>query len=296
MNLSAATVGFVGLGNMGFPMAVNLCKGGHALIVHDVRAEVAERFSDDHACRAARNRRELAENSDILITMLPDGKVVRDVLLSERDGDDAPVGYLRPGSIVVDMSSSGPTGTRELGEKLQTYGVALVDAPVWGGVVRAKSGTLAIMAGGDNAILEKIRPLFDAMAKSVSFVGPLGAGHAMKALNNYVSAAGLLAACEAVATARTFGIAADAALDVLNASSGKNNSTENKIAQFVLPETYCSGFSLGLMHKDLRTALELSKDLNMKLPMAESVVKAWAEAEETLGTNADHTEIARIIH
>ena len=172
----------------------------------------------------------------------------------------------------------------------------MVDAPVSGGVAGARSGKLAIMTGGDEEVVKGLTPIFDAMAKAIVHVGSLGSGHAMKALNNYVSAAGLLASCEALRVAQHFGIAGERVVEVLNASTGRNNSTENKLGQFVLSEAYNSGFTIGLMHKDLATALDLAKELKIDLPLGDRFVEIWQEAEHALGRNADHTEIVRMVH
>ncbi len=163
-------------------------------------------------------------------------------------------------ALIIDMSSSVPVDTQSLGKTLAERGIGLVDAPVSGGVRRAIDGTLAIMAGGDAALVERARPVLQAMAKSVFATGPLGSGHAMKALNNYVSAAGLVAACEALLVGRRFGLQPDTIIDVLNASTGKNNSTDVKMKQFVISESFASGFSLALMAKifaSLRTCRNL---------------------------------------
>lgn len=294
-DIASRTLGFVGLGNMGFPMARRLRERGFTLIVHDARSDAVHRFQAEFDARAVTSRRDLAAQSDILILMLPDGRVVRDFLLTDRDNDEAPARHLRPGSIVIDMSSSDPAGTQELGAELRERDITLIDAPVSGGVVRARNGTLAIIVGGDDGVAASLRPVFAAMGSSILPVGPLGAGHAMKALNNYVSAAGLVAACEAVLVARKFGIRGETALQVLNSSTGKNNSTENKIAQFVLSQKFDSGFALGLMRKDLATARHLARHLKMRLPLADNLLQVWEEGEKTLGANADHTEIARLV-
>jgi len=178
---------------------------------------------------------------------------------------------------------------------LAQRGIVLVDAPVSGGVPRARTGKLAIMTGGDADVLERLGPVFALMASTVTRCGELGAGHAMKALNNYVSAAGLVAACEALRIAEEFGIDGQRAIDVLNASTGRNNSTENKLAQQVLSNTYATGFSLGLMRKDIDAAIELADDVGVGLLIGAEVLSAWRNGEAKLGANADHTAIAKLI-
>ena len=286
-------IGFVGLGNMGRPMAENLLKAGFELAV----ADADPRRLAGLGVRAvlAASLTELGRMSDLVVTMLPDGKIVRKALLGDEGSNDGVLAGLASGSLVVDMSSSAPVGTRELGATLAARGIALVDAPVSGGVKRAIDGTLAIMVGGADGDIERCRPLLAAMGRDIFPTGPLGSGHAMKALNNYVSAAGLAAAAEAVLVGRRFGLDPAKMVDILNASTGRNNATENKLKQFILPKRYAAGFTLGLMAKDLRTALETAEATATPTPLAAACIALWSDAEAKLGGAADHTEIARYL-
>ncbi len=207
-------------------------------------------------------------------------------------GDCLLAGFSR-GSVLVDMSSSSPVGTRELGARLAERGVAMLDAPVSGGVGKAADATLSIMVGGDARSIARCRALFEAMGKQIFIAGPLGSGHAMKALNNYVSAAGLVAAVEGVLAAQRFGLDPRNVVDILNASTGMNNSTLNKFHQFILSRAFDSGFSLDLMVKDLRTALEVARSTGSPAPLAEACLEAWTEAQASLGPGKDHTAVAR---
>jgi len=287
-------IGFAGLGNMGWPMAANLVAAGCRVKVFDARLDQARRFAAETGCTAASSAIGLAD-SDILVTMLPNGAIVREFLTAPDAGGATLAGALGPGAVVVDMSSSRPTGTRELGAILAAHDVALVDAPVSGGTPRARNATLAVMTGGGAAVAARLEPMFRLMASSITHCGGLGSGHAMKALNNYVSAAGLVAACEALRIAQGFGIDGRKAIDVLNASTGRNNSTELKLAQQVLNQAYSSGFSLGLMRKDIDAAIELAGDVGVGLLIGREVLSAWENGERTLGPGADHTAIARMI-
>lgn len=286
-------VGFVGLGQMGVPMARNLLRAGFRVVAFDANAAALRGFCEaEPAAAAAADLRSLAAACAVVITMLPDGRIVREVVL---DGADNLAAGLAEGSIVIDMSSSSPVGTRELGERLSARGVSLVDAPVSGGVKRAIDGSLAIMAGGDPAAIDRCEPLLAAMGRDLFRTGASGTGHAMKALNNYVSAAGFAAAAEAVLAGARFGLDPATVVSVLNASTGRNNSTENKFPQQVLSRRFAAGFSLGLMVKDLRTALEVANATGMRSPMAETTLEQWARAEALLGPQADHTEMARYV-
>ena len=196
------------------------------------------------------------------------------------------------------MNSSSPVGTRALAPLLAARGVRMLDAPVSGGVRRAADGTLAIMVGGDADLIDAMGPVFAPLGRTMH-AGGIGAGHAVKALNNYVSAAGLLAACEAVRAGARFGLDPSTIVDVLNASTGVNNSTQNKLKPFVLSGSYADGFGLALMAKDLRTALEVAESGGTPTALAATVVQVWNDAEQRLGARTDpainHTAIDRYL-
>jgi 3-hydroxyisobutyrate dehydrogenase len=282
-------IGFVGLGKMGHPMVRRLSGAGYRVLAHDLDAGALRRACEAAGAEAPGSLKAIGERCEVVITMLPDGNAVRSVAL----GEDGLLAGLARGSVLIDMSSSSPLGTRELGARLSERGVEMLDAPVSGGVRKAEDGTLAIMVGGGAEAIARCAPLLEAMGKQIFATGPLGSGHAMKALNNYVSAAGLLAAAEAVLAARRFGLDAGKVVDVLNASTGMNNSTLNKFHRFILSRSFDSGFSLDLMVKDLRTALEVARSTGSPTPLAEACVEAWAEAQAALGPGLDHTAVVR---
>ncbi len=285
-------VGFIGIGKMGLPMASQVAAHGYPVYAYDAVPAAVAALCKASAARSVQSVAEVGRVAEIVILMLPDSKVVSQVLFG---GKDALAPQLKPGSVVIDMSSSSPAVTRELGPRLKALGVDFIDAPVSGGVKRAVDGSLAIMAGGEAAVIERVKPLLLAMGKSVIETGMLGSGHAMKALNNYVSAAGLLAACEALKVGAEFGIAPDKIVAVLNASTGKNNSTENKLMQFIVSEKFNSGFSLGLMRKDINIATDLAQSVGAKTLLGEVLLESWADAEAKLSGAADHTEIYRML-
>jgi 3-hydroxyisobutyrate dehydrogenase len=224
---------------------------------------------------------------DTVILMLPDSNVVETVV-----GSQDFLAAVRPGSTVVDMSSSEPTRTQELAHRLADHAVRLIDAPVSGGVAKAISGELAIMVGGDDDAVEPVADVLHHFGR-IYRAGPVGAGHAVKALNNLMSGTHLLITTEAMLVAQRFGIDARAMLDIVNASSGRSGSTENKWPNYVLPGTYDSGFSLALLVKDMRIALELAAAHAMPSPLAERALALWTEAAERMPRDADHTEIVR---
>jgi 3-hydroxyisobutyrate dehydrogenase len=286
-------IGFIGLGMMGYPMAHLLAQAGHAMTVMDLNAAAASRFVDEHgAAKAAGALNDFAA-ADMVITMLPDSNAVEAVVLA----NDKPglITILKRGGVVIDMSSSEPMRSRNLAQTLEKQGLDYLDAPVSGGVKRAVEGSLAIMVGGAASVLEKYRPILDVLGKSVTHVGAAGAGHAMKALNNYVSAAGLIATVEALHAGQAFGLDPATMVAVMNNSTGKNNTTENKVNQFMLSGKYDSGFSLALMVKDLGIAMGLGASMHAPMQVGEAVLSSWREANDTLGKGADHTEMYRFV-
>lgn len=283
MTEQAPRVAFIGLGKMGSRMVPRLVGAGLELALYDADQRAMDRLAPagvQHAGSPA----EAVAGRDILVTMLPNGRIVREVVLAA-----APA----PGMLVLDMSSSDPTDSAALGTDLAERGVALVDAPVSGGVGRAASGELAIMAGGEAADLARARPILDRLGSRIFHCGPLGSGGAMKALNNLLSAVGFAATIEAMQIGSRFGLEPALMLDVLNASTGRNNTTERKIAPFVLSDRFDSGFALDLMVKDISTAIDLAGRTATDVPLSRHAVELWRTAADALGPDADHTALAR---
>jgi 3-hydroxyisobutyrate dehydrogenase len=287
-------VGFVGLGNMGLPMAGRLADAGFKLIVFDSDPKAVKKFTDQHPGRTAACISELGAGSDVVITMLPDGNIVRRVVMGS-DGavHDNLIHTMPKGATFIDMSSSSPAGTQALGQQLSTHGIAMLDAPVSGGVTRAIAGTLAIMVGGEPAVIRRCATLFEIMGERLFETGRLGSGHSMKVLNNLVSAAGLIAAAEALLIGARFGLKPETMIEVLNASTGRNNSTENKFNQFVLSRKFNSGFSLALMVKDLTTAMELAQQNAVTADFSKLCQELWSKAQKELEQGSDHTAVVR---
>ena len=266
-------VAFLGLGLMGSLMTANLVKARYRLRTYDPNGK--------GNCRSAR---EAAEGADILITMGPDGKAVRKAVTSA-------LPTLKPGAIVVDMSSSDPATTRELGAMLKKRGVHMLDSPVSGAKAKAADGTLALMVGGDPALLRKVKPVLSKMGSEIFHTGGLGSGHATKALNNYLGAAGTVAGMEALLIGSKFGLNPKTLIDVINASTGKNSTTERKIPQQVFTGRFASGFALALMTKDVGIANGIARGVGIKAPYLEKTAKLWRDALSRLPAGADHTEI-----
>ena len=292
MNLKNKKVAFIGLGNMGKPIAINLLKNNFELIGFDIDKKNKNNFKKKGG-KVSLTLKEAIYNSDFIITMLPNGKIVNQVLF----GKEKNIMYAKKEALIIDMSSSNPIQTIKLGKKLKNIGFNLVDAPVSGGVKRAKNSTISIMIGGLKKDKLIAKHILKNIGKSVFDIGSLGTAHAMKALNNYVSACGLVAACEAVIVGKKFGIRDQIIIDVLNNSTGKNNSTETKIKQFIISKKFSSGFNMSLMAKDLLTAKYLAKGVSLKLSGIENASSLWRKALKfNESTEVDHTEIFRYLN
>ena len=296
MKTSNDVIGFAGIGAMGTPMAGNLARAGYKVVAFDLDAARTEKLAGEHGVAVAASLAELGAAADIIITMLPDGKAVRSALCGDTDSFKSCIlERAKKNTLVIDMSSSSPMGTRELGDVLAKRGLQFIDAPVSNGVKGAVAATLSIMVGGDHAIFERVKPMLEKMGSQIYFAGPLGAGHALKALNNYVSAAGLIAACEAMHAGQAFGIDPNVIVDIINTSSGMNNTTKNKCKQYMLSGAYNAGFSAGLMAKDVRTALEIAEAMHTSTTFAKPTAEVWNAMEQKLGFIADHTEMHRFL-
>ena len=285
------TVGFIGVGNMGWPMAACLVRAGFTVLVNDSRREVANNFVQQIGGAAPDTLRQLAAGSDVIVTILPTSAIVRAVLT---DGDDNVLSGIRPGTVVVEMSSGVPSVTQELALRVAELGAVLIDAPVSGGVPRAKTGQLAIMAGGDAAAIERAMPVLSAMGTQVLRCGDIGAGQAMKALNNLVSTGGFLIGIEALLIGQRFGLDPAVMVDVLNAATGMNNSTQKKFKQFVLSRSFDAGFTMGLLDKDISIAMQVARETGTPAPVAALCKETIGAALAMFGAGADHTEMARV--
>ncbi|THG31530.1 NAD(P)-dependent oxidoreductase [Naasia lichenicola] len=279
------SVAFVGLGNMGFPMVSRLVSAGYDVHGFDVSPDAVERLEGIGASGAA-SAAAAAADAGVIILMLPNSAIVQSVV------DDLLAADAVAGSVIVDMSSSEPLATRALAARLADFDIALVDAPVSGGVTGAVNGTLTIMVGGDDAAVEQVLPIVSELGKPVR-TGSVGSGHAIKALNNLLSATHLWATSEAMETGVAFGLDPEVMLAVFNTSSGRSGSTQNKWPNFVLPGSYDSGFGLALMLKDMKIALGLADSTHAPHALSSRAVELWSTAAAELPPGADHTEVAR---
>lgn len=288
--MAKQTIGFIGIGNMGSPMAARLATAGFPLLVIDPAKDRTDAFVREHPTAiVAKNLREVASRCDVVITMLPDSGIVERVLFAE----DGLAAAMKPSSLVLEMSSGAPTKTVELGKRLERHKIEMCDAPVSGGVARAVTGELAILVGGSDAVFEIAEPILKCLGTSILRTGQLGTGHAAKALNNLVSAAGLLISIEALLIGKKFGLDPENFVDVLNASSGMSNSSQKKLKQFVLSRSFASGFGLDLMVKDLTIATDVGREAKAAAPFSALCRELWSSARQLLGPGEDHTAIAK---
>jgi len=284
MSEAGETVGFVGLGNMGAPMSARLVAAGYRVNGYDVAAGARAALAEVGGT-AVRDLAGAVAGAATVVLMLPNSEIVTETVRDHRFAAE-------PGTVVVDMSSSEPWRTRELAIELRERGITLVDAPVSGGVARARTGTLTIMTGGDPADLARVEPVLAALGATTR-AGDVGSGHAVKALNNLLSATHLLVTCEAILAGEKFGLDPAVMLEIFNRSSGRSGSTENKWPRFILPGTFDSGFGLRLMLKDMGIASGLAEQVGAPGQLGRRATELWARAAEALDAGADHTEIVK---
>jgi 3-hydroxyisobutyrate dehydrogenase len=288
MSAALKRIAFAGIGNMGWPMAANLVKAGFDVTVCDVVPGRAASFATKTGAKAAATPAEAAAGADCVVIIVPTSKQVGEAV-------EAMLPSLKSGMLVIDMTSGQPGRTREIAAMLEGHGVPMIDCPVSGGVPRAKSGQLAIMVGGPDAEIDRAEPVLKAMGTSVYRCGDIGAGQAMKALNNLVSAGGYLIGIEALLIGQRFGLDPTTMVDVLNASSGMNNSTQKKFKEYVLSRRFDAGFGLDLMVKDLSIALEVGRETTTPAPFSALCREMWLAAATTLGPGVDHTAVAKML-
>jgi 3-hydroxyisobutyrate dehydrogenase len=284
--MSELTTGFVGLGNMGWPMAANLHAAGFPLVVRDADAGRQAGFAADHPGVIAADEPGAFAAAGIVVTMLPDGAIVADALLNW-----GIVAALAPGALVIEMSSADPADTLRTAADLAARGVRMVDAPVSGGVPRAITGELSLMVGGDDADVASAQPVLRVLGDPARQfrTGALGTGHAMKALNNVVAAATTCVTAEALVVGRRFGLDPRTMVDVINASTGRSFVSEI-FGSEVLTGRYGTGFALGLLAKDVRIALSVAAAAAVDAPAITLTEERWARALGELGPAADQSQ------
>jgi 3-hydroxyisobutyrate dehydrogenase len=253
---------FIGLGTMGAGMAVNILKAGHELTVHNRTREREEPLAQAGAARAA-TPKDAAAGAQVVVSCVTNSEVMQSILV----GEDGVIHGVEPGAVVVDMSTVSPEATREVGAQFEAKGVKMVDAPVSGGPEGANQGTLAIMIGGDEADVQKVWPVLDAMGKTLTHVGPLGAGQLTKAINQILISGTYLAMAEAMVFGMKAGLDMDKVVQAVSGGAAASWVLDNRAAN-VLSNTYPLGFKTSLHQKDLGIALGTAKAMGVSLPVA----------------------------
>lgn len=278
-------LGFVGLGNIGSPLCERLIARGYDLQVYDVNTQAMERFRETSAGLAP-SLTELAGSVDVVILSLPDSAIVEKVVLGEGGLAEG----LAAGKVLIDLSSSRPSSTQRIAEFLNEKSVYMLDAPVSGGVLRARKGELAIMVGGDKEVFDRHREILRSFGDQIFHVGAQGTGHLAKALNNLLSATTLASAAEAILLGARVGLDPEKLIEVINASSGRSNSTEVKFPSYILNHAFDDGFAISLMNKDVKIALDAASDIEQPMFIGSMVAQVWQAAADEYGERG-HTEI-----
>jgi len=285
----AERIGFVGLGIMGGPMAKNLMEADYELVLYNRTKEKAEEIAGDGAT-VADSPREVAENSDIIITMLPDSPQVEVILA----GEGGVLEGLGEGSLVVDMSTISPVVTKVLAEKVEERGASMLDAPVSGGDVGAQQGELSIMVGGSEEDFERARPLFDVMGKAATHVGPVGAGQVVKACNQIVVALTIEAVSEALVLGSKAGVKPEKVVEALSGGLAGSAVMEAKKEKF-FDHDFDPGFRVELHHKDLGIALAAGREYGVTLPVTAIVDQMLQDLRMRGRGDRDHSALLTLI-
>ena len=255
-------IAFIGMGTMGAPMALNILKAGYDVVVHNRHRDKEKLVAEAGAAQAA-SPAEAAAGADVVITCVSDTPDVRAILL----GDDGVINGVKKGAVVVDMSTISPSATREMADTLSKKGIRMIDAPVSGGSEGAQKGTLAIMIGGDPDDVEKVRPVLEAMGKTITHVGPIGSGQLTKAINQVVIAATYLGVAEGMALGMKAGLDMEKVVAAIAGGAAGSWVLDNR-ASFMVKNDYPLGFRVRLHAKDLRIALEAARELGVTLPVS----------------------------
>jgi len=282
----AKQVGFIGLGRMGEPMALRLVAAGYELVVYDVRPESVAALTAKGA-RAAASPAAVASAVDTVLLSLPTPPIVREVAANVSGGSKV--------KTVIDLSTTGATAAREIAAALAAKGITAVDSPVSGGVAGAVAGTLAVMVAGPRALCTELEPMLAVFGK-VFFIGERpGMGQTMKLANNLLSATAMAATAEAVVFGVKSGLDPAVMCDVINAGSGRNTASMDKVPKQVITRKFAQGFATGLMYKDVRLCLEEAEAAGAPMPVSTAVRAMWARANDELGGDSDMTAIVQLL-
>ena len=284
-------IAFIGLGDIVGLIAAHLARDPFELVVWNRTAAKAEEFARNHKARVAATPADAVRDASVVLTCLPSSVEVEAVL----HGENGMLASLRKGAVLVDCTSGDPPTSRSIAAELGGRGVEFIDAPVSGGTTAAKSGTLTVMWGGEITVFERVRPVIEAFGKKIVHAGAVGAGDAVKAVNNALLAVHILSAAEGLAVLVKAGVDPKVALDVINSSSGRSNSSENLIPQRVITRAFPRTFRLALLEKDIGIAAVMANDLRVWTPLISLTAERFHQAREKLGEEADHVEAVKMV-
>src|SRR5215467_3157885 len=284
-------IAFLGLGAIGRPMAARVAGAGLPLVVWNRTASRAADFAKEFDARQASTPAEAARNADVVVTCMPTSHDVASLL----DGPYGLMAGLGDGATLVDCTSGDPATSREIRDRVAEKNVGYIDAPVSGGTTGAEKGTLTIMVGGDAAVLERARPVLETFGQKIVHCGEVGAGDAVKAVNNAFLATHILAAAEGLAALVKMGVDPKVALDVINASSGRSNASMNLIPERVITRKFPRTFRLALLEKDVGIAAEVARETRVPSPILQLTADLFRIARGEFGEVADHVEAVKMV-
>ena len=281
---------FIGLGAIGRPMARHVASGTTLAVWNRTRSKAAE-FATETGARDAATVADAADGVDFFMTCLPTSQQVEQVLFGTGDA----AAHLRPGCVVIDCTSGDPATSRKIADRLAANGIAFIDAPVSGGVVGAEAGKLTVMVGGDAGVLERARGILDLFTAKIVHCGAVGTGDAVKAVNNALLAVHVWSTAEGLAMLTKLGVDPAVALDVINSSSGRSNSSINLFPQRVLNRSFPRTFRIALLDKDVRIATGIASETGTPADLLDVTSRLFAEAHRELGEEADHVEAVKVV-
>jgi len=258
----AVSVGFIGVGNMGNPMASNILKNGFPMTVFDMNPRTMENLVQAGA-KAAASAKEVVEGAEVVLTSLPGTPEVEALYLDA----GGLIALAKPGTVLIDLSSVLPSTPRKLEQRATARGVHFLEAPVSGGVTGARAATLAVMTGGDAAVLERVRPILRAIGPNIYHVGAAGAGNTLKAINNMMSSVNAIAMMEGLVLGLKAGLDLKTMAEIVKASSGNSNAIA-RVERALIPRNFEPGFKVQLMNKDLETFNTIAKELQVPVSFA----------------------------
>ena len=282
---------FLGLGAIGRPMAARVAAAGHSLTVWNRTAARAAEFAKQAGVRHANTPADAVRDADVVVTCFSTSPDVYSIL----DGPDGLLAGVKRGAVVVDCTSGDPSTSKRIAARLAEKGADYIDAPVSGGTSGAEKGTLTVMVGGDEAALNRARPVIEAFGQKIVLCGGIGAGDTVKAVNQAFLAIHLLSAAEGLATLAKEGVDPAKALEVINASSGRSNSSMNLIPERVLTRAFPRTFKLSLLEKDIGIAASMARENRVPAPVTQVAADIFRVARREFGEEVDHVEIVKLI-